>query len=50
MFFDNSDSDRPKGNTIEEIVKAGLTVSDSDDLSEGSTNLYMTAAERSKLS
>lgn len=49
IFVDVDDSNNAKTNTVEEIVKEGMTVLDSDDLSQGTSNLFLTNAERSKL-
>ena len=49
IFVDTSDSDNTKINTIEEIVKEGLSSNTTDSLSEWPTNKYTTTAEKNKL-
>jgi len=49
LLSDVSDSLVAKNSTIEEVTKAGMSASTSDDLPEGVTNRYMTPAEKTKL-
>lgn len=50
LLADVDNADAASKATVSEVVWVGLTWNDTDDLPQGSTNLYMTNAEKTKLS